>query len=285
MAKIADQYIRAEDNSGESHFFKTTARVDSSGVFYVDFPEDMTACVEQVYSRENKKTVSIFYNTRNRKKCISGPKLDDCVNFLSRSLAAYRTVTIVDEAVIRYRVDTDYAAWLNRDGSMEPNGREATKDGGAWVTSDGSKSSRSFFDKVDNFEIGAYATVARKRTITRGETKEVVIQRIRNGDDAEDSTVTLGSLGPHGVSLYSFSGLNRSFDNDPGVSSHQTASIEETDEMPYTEEAAAFFVDFLLAVAQLAHRARTFFEKPESILAAIESRASVFALPAPGTKS
>ncbi|BEN25124.1 MULTISPECIES: hypothetical protein [Serratia] len=187
-------------------------------------------------------------------RCLHLPTLKMRVAEAAKALLS---TTVTEQLVIRYTFNSTCHFWQNADDSIYPNGNSPGAVGGNdRALGDWAESNAKSGDHQDVYSVGVGATVLVKQTHTtvRGSTiKYVALSRSKDYLDKEKYQ--------HAYRLDSFVRLRK---ESTGYT-----------EIPYSDEAAAFFFDMVIGLCRAAQRMNAFFSDEDAVVQAIENKAGV----------
>jgi hypothetical protein len=267
MPVIAPHYfnIRLSDVSDDTYSYKATVSVTSKGEFAIHIPEDLIpACKElaesepRVSVEERKKGTAVYSHDKTL-----------AVDLISRAIRIFAKADITTEIVICYEHDSEGKYVVGPHGEIATDGYDADenygrshssnerlKDGWRW-----SEKEHHAFGNRSVFKFGIGAQVYKKTTMKRT-TGTTIKYEIYWGESAShfDRKTYCQRLNSFDVSFGLSSGNNQ-------YSTHN--------EIPYTEDAAKFFFDAMVALCSISERVKNFFGDTKTLQKAIESRASL----------
>uniref|UniRef100_UPI0035C6A341 hypothetical protein n=1 Tax=Serratia quinivorans TaxID=137545 RepID=UPI0035C6A341 len=174
------------------------------------------------------------------------------------------STTVTEQLVIRYVFNSTCHFWQNADGSIYPNGSSSGAVGGDDRSlGDWAKSNARNGDFQDVYSVGAGATVLVKQTHTNARGSSIKYVGLNQSNDYLDKA--------EHHAAYRLNSFVRLRSNAPGYK-----------EIPYTDEAAAFFFDMVIGLCRAAQKMSAFFSDEEAITNAIENKAAVMLLPGAG---
>lgn len=242
MPTLPHQWISAEADDGTVFCEKVAISVLSDGKFSIACPEALSETVLRLHKNENRINIGGRQGGGVRLHC---DRLNDGIAFLKKCAKDLLTVETVTERVIVYGYSLQVAFWLDAGGGFRQNGyskTDGTRKGNWWAAKNGS----DYISTQDNrkfFSVGLSAAVYDKITHKRQSGNTVQWERVRDSDDEEienlNSFVKL-RVDPDGMA-----------------------------EMPYTQEAAAFFHKMLLGLCALAKNIDDFFGDKDRLQLAI----------------
>lgn len=256
-------YYRTEDD--QEYNAKVTAGVTVDGVFTIGVPDNLLKSAKSLVhkgSNGNPDHIALHtpYRAPARVQCSC---LAHGINFLKACAADYMKAEETVERVIIYKLDAYCSAWISKSG-FYPNGHVAPDDEGVWWTpkSKMAHGGRDYsYNNGSSFTLGFGAAVMDRKTMTRSSGETVVWESVED-DNADDAIKRLNGF--VGVQL------------DPDHEHFET--------MPYTPQAAEFFVQIMLAISQLVINVDAFFADTKRFELAIKNSGdSPFLLTAPTT--
>lgn len=257
MPKLKPITVHAMDKSLERPHVSLTCDMflTFDGKFQVEVPDYLRDHVMQA-----AKKTSLPRN-KAQKYVLETPTLSEAADLIGVAWRAYHNPDEKVETVILYIIDHTVDAWQLSDGTIIPNGSHAPKvmqpghnyqsPDGYWLPNPRSGN----MDSKPGYAVQIGAHIMEKVTITLNENSRVVYRR------PSDSR----KLGPQGQTLCEWAKI-------------WLVGVRGAEEMPYTEEAAAFFNSCLFSMANMAVRLLEL-RKPETLQLAISQ--GVALLPAP----
>lgn len=263
MAKLKPIDFQFNAKAGAPLVFRSEVTVsDSTGEFSLTIPDEIEEVARRIARSHPMYQVEVERPRTHLR--ITGATLQACKNFIEHVAKDYLHCEVSEELVIVYDVNNKVTYIKDQEGRFYENGyacRDLYEKGLAkWHgTLDGSN------NHSQHYQVGMIARVFKKVTYTRASGKTVVYARPET--DTFQARTWLDKLnGFVGISLQS---------ND-------TTRLERMQQMPYTEEAAQFFYNTMLAMCQLADRIDNFFGNKDALMLAIERGTGL--LPAPTKK-
>lgn len=249
--KLAPILIRARASDDFAFESQTDAFVDHRGEFSVVIPEELVEIAETkmpmsglgIHGSRGKSRVHCT-NLREAEKF-----LNDCAN-------DFVTVETVKDRVILYGCRLQVSFWINKDGTLLPNGgmNAADRDGHWWQPKTDKYSNLHSRNCVEFYSVGLGAIVFDKVTHKRASGDTLEWQRVREDHDSDDDT-PLGRL--NGFSTLAFDP-----EEHPGTFK----------EMPYSDKAAEFFYNILIALCQIGKNIDDFFADKKRLQLAIDNK-------------
>ncbi len=263
MPKLKTHKFYVKNKANDKIEFDADVTVNSSGVFAVTFPDEYLLDV-------SANLLSGCAVTKPRKHHrVESHSMDDAIQSIREGLKSLLDTKVTHELVILYRYATEcHYAKDSETGQVYPNAGIAVEETGkpyegadspiGWAENGASKAtSSSIFDKRDPYSISLQATVKRKTTYTSRNNTRVEYFSPTLPLDMHDNNFDTLELGKYGEHLAGFTRVTLK-EGDP--------------ELPYTEDAARFFLDAMLSLCALSDRLSTFFADPASINNAITNQ-------------
>lgn len=259
MPILGTEWINAriEDGaSGEPYNLKSEVSVDSDGLFRYTIPEEMVTTAQQMC--EKRMDHNVYRLKVNW--VVTGKEKAKTRAFVAEIVKAHMQCEVIREKVIVYRTSSDLCYWRTAKGEIFPNAgfdKEGYEKGTGKFCGSNDATHPS-----ETYSVGVGARVYEKITARR-KTGDHVTYKITYGDGGGhfDKDTWLQKLNQ-------FNGLSLSRWHD--------GDVNDLDQIPYTEEAAKFFYEAMIALCKLSNQIERFFESPETVQKAIESRAGLF---------
>lgn len=251
MPSLGEKSFRVypEQRTNDPFVFKSHVSVDRDGIFSFTIPEELEETADANRKLQEPKLCSVGRNRANH-LVIIGKTKQDCECFITKVIQDYLACNVTKETIIAYRTEARLSYWKTATGEIVPNGifdPDYNENGGEW---NGSLNGST--QHHHTYSVGLAARCYVKVTAHRNSGDQVSYERTY-GDGTHFSRDTyLQKLGQ-------FVGLD--FD------------LAQCKQIPYTEEAAKFFYDAMMSLCKLSDRIEGFFESPETVQKAIESRA------------
>lgn len=263
MPALPNQSIRRTMEDGQLFYERVRASVDTSGMFHVEIPAALLKSHSHLYGERNRwKDIDphcprnigeIGTTVKKGVQYVSGHTLKDCISYLEvcaiDSLTSLRSVA----RVILYRVEINAEFAADAKGNVAPN---ATKSGFEWWRVKLRQRHRFTNEAFSTLGVGVAAKVYDKITYAKASGADVQWQLVKAGHGDYDNH---SELDPEIVELNSFLSI--------GIDPERATSPYE--EMPYTPEAAAFFVKMMLGMCKIAKTLDEFFGDKERLQLAI----------------
>lgn len=266
MPKIKTHHFKATNKAGQEIEFDSDVSVDNNGVFAVVIPD-----LYQIDIEANLLKGCALRRPRKYFR-VESKSLDDAVESVYEGLKSLLNTKETHELVIRYKYVTEchYAKhvengklYSNCGLGMAENG-QTTDFGGRivnWVEN-GAERNRMSFNSPEPYTISIQAQVLRKTTYASKSNQRVEYFRTHQ---SYDGTINgeKSELGEFGTKLNGFNNTNLS-------------QVDE--EIPYTEDAAKFFHDAMLAICGISDKLSMFFADKENVIMAIENQTTMLPL-------
>lgn len=258
MAKLKSIEFKRTAATGEVLSFVAPAMVSNAGEFSLGIPQDVASTAQHVLDKRvygGARNPSWHTRVRLTQSAdvwwVKGSTLEHCKDFVEAVIAERLASQKVRELVLVYATEGKVAYVKDDRGQLYPNG---------YACSEAYHSNRARWHgtlhatrTARHYQVGLVARVLEKTTYTRGADSSVKYAFVNDAD-----------LGPAGRRLNSWVGVELSPEDQP--------RINEMRQMPYTEEAAAFFYDAMHAMCTLADRLESFFGSEEVVQKAIQER-------------
>lgn len=268
MPKLADTYINAEAQDGTKYQRKVSTNVCTDGEFTVEVPDDLYETAKKVldtgipehlrqyWSGATCWPVSMAYSRTKWRAC--GRRLSDIKRFLDHAAACFVTVEEKAERVIVIRPILNVSFWTGGKRPVLPNGCGSS--GGSWFTSDFTRRGGRLEPEDGKFVVGLAVAVYDKITSIRATGNTLRWVRVKNPDhhhqQETDPAYLLNSFGS-------------------GVEDPERLWEGESKEMPYTPEAAMFFVGMLEGLCKTAKVLNDFLADDEKLSLAIANQKQI----------
>lgn len=270
MPAVKTEQFSLTNKAGETLAFKAAISVDAAGEFTVNLPEELAATAKALAGTDEWKTLVRVSQARVnwRAQSMQLPHLE---SFVRAVLKDHLTVDTTQELVILYRYTNDTIAARAADGSLHPNGYRAAA---ASAQALGQEPSLGSYEWAGNprlssntapalFGVGVVARVYRKLTHARASCKKV-----------EYSSADLP--GSH-WDENPMQRLNGFIVRPPLRQEDGGADLRDSTgpvrEIPYSDQAADFFSNLMLTMAQMGEQLESFVGDKSNLLSAIERTA------------
>jgi len=261
MPKLRNHTFSTITADDQRYEFESDIHVSSDGEFSCTVPEYLVESLGSVAAELNKVKRGLSVQRLKVNHRAYGPTLPDLLKYVGEALKQHYAAVVTTDLVICYDWFAEMSYWLNPDGTMAANGsmpdaaeRRTDGTGGDW-NQHWLKSGEmiSANAPAQHFSVGMYAAIHRRTTYTRSSGSTVVWSRISQFESRD-------SLGEWGSKLAGLCGLSA-----PKAPLHLR-------QMPYTDQAAKFFYESMMAMCEIGRRFKNFFSDEANVLAAIEGR-------------
>lgn len=259
MPTVKTREFKKTSLSGEVYQFKAPITVDAKGEFTVVIPEEISDLAKVLAGSSTWcKHVEVDFARVHWR--VSGRVLGEVERFVEDVIAEHLAVEVTKELVIRYRYENNAAGAKAQDGSLHPNGRWAAKPGEssedrswAWA---GNRDIHAT-NRPQLFGVGVVARVYMKVTYKRPSGSKVEYTDDLPGSHWDQNPMRR---------------LNDFLVQRPDYQSSFTGYMKSSklSEMPYSDAAAAFFCDLMLAMLRLGEQLDAFVGDPKALQLAIE---------------
>lgn len=244
MANMPCKKWKFESDAGEILEYVSDVHVGVDGRFSVSIPDEFSDVSEKM--NPNFFEVEGVYKNRGNKVRVYGPNLDKIYSFIGKIAKEYFTCEVKREQVIAYGAVAKVAFWKDDDGDFYPNGSFASS--GCWAKIDTLDATHP----ADFYSIGVAAKVLWKVTTSRASSVKITYEYPMEFHQDKKSA---------GARLNGFCGLT--------IGDPRYGRIKE---MPYSDEAAVFFYDMMMAMCKMAEKLEHFIENRELVMRAIDQR-------------
>lgn len=258
MAKLKDVSFNVRSDSGQKLDFKCDMNVSTEGEFTLVLPEidGLDEVIRAILLEDNKKPheerkhQGVHLTAARKYWHVKGDTMQAVSSLVHEGADQWLLQGETREMVILYKFDAECHYAVDTAGGVFCNGYDA-KDNGKGKNEDdhkwGGSESKFSSDITQTYHVGFGAEVKLKITSTRGNSKRVVYEH----PDFPGSHFDYDSYGKR---LNGF------------ISIHFTESDRDNiKEIPYTEEAARFFYDFMVGMCRLHLGLSKFFDKGTDI--------------------
>lgn len=258
MAKLKDVSFNVRADSGQKLDFKCEMNVSTEGEFTLVLPEidgldEVIRAIldgEKYLPHEEKKHNGVRLTSARKYWHVKGSSMQAVNHLVSEGAEQWLVQGETRELVILYKFDAECHYAIDSAGGVFCNGYDAKDHGKCKSVDDhewGGSERRFSSDITQTYHVGFGAEVKLKITSRRGNSERVVYEH----PDFPGSHFDLDSYGKR---LNGF------------ISIHFTESDRDNiKEIPYTEEAARFFYDFMVGMCKLHLGLSKFFEKGSDI--------------------
>lgn len=266
MPKLKDLVIRHQNKAGDYYEYKSPCNVSTEGQFTVQLPDDLEEITESftVHNKEcpipDKFGVRVYVH--QHKWRVSSNTLDGIQKYIRKLIELKMECERIVDRIIVYRHQADYCIWVAPDGSLHPNGslsvgmKRAAPDKikGQWM---GTLNGSGGMHKPDVYSVGIGAKVFDK----------ITYRSPAGGKDRHEYILvdSEGQIDTYMHKLNSMIGVSIGHED-------RFSSAHGAEEMPYTEEAARFFYDAILAITDVAMKMDNFFKDKKNLQLAIDGR-------------
>lgn len=264
MATIKTREFKHTALSGEVMHFKASITVDASGVFTVNIPEELAPSARALNNTEAWKGRVVVDLARVNWR-VQGRVLSEVERFVEDAVKEHLTVEIKRELVIRYRYENNTTWARAADGSIHPNGHWASREGEhdetqrSWVWA--GNRSISATSRPTLFGVGVVAQVYMKVTYSRPSGTRVEYTSDLPGSHWDKNPMRR-------LNGFIVGAPDRSGDGRVVRSGNEPCyGIQE---MPYSDAAADFFADLMLAMCRLGEQLDAFVGSREMLAIAID---------------
>lgn len=252
MPKLPNKEIAAEHVDGSKYHAVVECAVNESGEFSISVPEDIMDIAKK---RTRIGGAHCGQSRSNAAYRVYAKSLGEALNFLRTCAEEHLQAKTVTERVIVYNLDLRVSAWLGSDNRLHPNGSlDHRNEGGRWWKPKTQEDSLHANSGTKAFTVGIGAKVFDKITTVRTSGNKVRYVEVR-GEGHADTGID--------EAIRVLNGFN---------CVHITPSewADRNKEMPYTPQAAQFFSNVMLGLAQLGMNIDNFFADKERLMLAIE---------------
>lgn len=265
MPKIANQTIYAKAEDGTEYKAIVPASISASGDFRVQCPPELQEICEKFSQKPGLHWQWYQSPGKYRKDdpyFIEAKQLSICQHILKTAAEEHLKCEVVRERVILYALDISCAFWRNDDGQILPSGHAASGGPpGGWYQIQSTKQDFHSANRIeDTYKIGLAARAWTRVSYIRPSGTVKKWERLHPPEGH------LGYKTPL-QKLQSFCSIN------VGPES------ENVRMMPYTDAAALWFHDAMLALFRMAYGFDQFFASADNLLAIQEGRASLLLTP------
>jgi hypothetical protein len=248
MPALPKQRVFARAADATIYDQMVTAAVTVEGVFTLGVPDDLIDIAETLkHSAEwIKEHIEIDHCRGSR---LHVKTLAIGINFLRACAEEFLKVDITTDRLIVYSLKLFAECWLDKNGKIQPNGEDDDGSGGWWKPKH-EKFTLSLHATCPQYALGVGAQVWDRTTYHRSTGKTFTWERAE-GEDGDPID-----------QLHRFVRLHL----------HPEESEFHVETMPYTPEAAMFFVNILLGLCSIIKNVDDFFADPKRLEAAIGGR-------------
>lgn len=258
MPKLTNHVFGITTEDEHSHHFESEIHVSTDGEFSCTVPEYLVDALGSVGASSNKRLYVERLKVNHR---AYAPSKAELLKFVDEAHRQHYKAEVATDLIICYDWFAEVTYWLNPDGTMTANGsmpdaarRNDDGSGGDWADHKlKSGVGISATSTTNHYSVGVYAAIHKRTTYTRASGVTITWERITQFD-------SVALLGECGKKLTGLCGLSA------------PRSPEYLKQMPYTEEAAGFFYESMMAMCEIGRRFKNFFGDEANVLAAIEGR-------------
>ncbi|TDX21862.1 hypothetical protein DFO67_13319 [Modicisalibacter xianhensis] len=250
MPKLKSIDFQGRSACGDTLAFTSQVTVSADGIFAATVPEEIASAINSLRAKGTQQDVWTD-QPRTNHRAVS-KDLEKLKRAIKAGIDEHLSVETVVERVIVYAVNIDVSAWEDSCGGLHANGYVGGTRGeeGRWHPMGNHLHASSH---TPYFRVGLYARVYDLKTYRRNNSQRQEFCR-PEWDHHHLEYPTYGSK------LNGFATLGAS-----------SLKPDEMKRMPYTEEAARFFYEMLLAICYLGRNLHDFFSDESNIKLAIES--------------
>lgn len=273
MAKLKSISFQVRCADGTDYRFVGDCVVNADGLFHVAYPPEVESSINSLicsandFGQDCKLTSSertmfgrIHLETLKVNKRAYGPVLAEIEQLITKAMELHMQCEVRRELVILYSTDYAYALAKGSDGGLGANGGHVK--GYEWTGNLHATNGSS------HYRVGLAAFVRIKLSYIRPTGTKTQYEDLNRGSGRWGET--LEEHPKPAERLNDFVGLRF---HDP-YAKWRGESVKYT-EIPYSDEAAVFFYDALLAVASLADRLQAFFGDRDTVARAIAGHGSM----------
>lgn len=276
MPTVKTREFKHTAKSGETMQFKAAITVDSHGEFAVNISEELAQSARALLKQPAWAGHVIVDKARVHWR-VQGRVLGEVERFVEESMKEHLAVEEKRELVIRYRYQNHTSFARAADGGKHPNGHWAEKDGEcdstgrswAWAGNPNICSN----NRPTLFGVAVVARVYQKVSYLRPGSTKVIYT-----DELPGSHWDLNPM----RRLNDFLVSEPDCRNDNGGFYGSKGSSGLLQEMPYSDAAATFFADLMIAMCNLGEQLDAFVGDREQLQLAIERGSSLLPAPEPG---
>jgi hypothetical protein len=256
MPKLPDTLIKAEADDGQVFLYRGATLVSTDGLFSVEIDDRIHETAHKMRHEKSERYNQMFWSHKISmshsygKNRAEGRELEVVKAFLCACALDFITGKESSALVIRYGVLLGVSFWLDTKGEIHPHGGGI--DGGNWWKAKFYETKYHSGNQPEKVAIGVNAAVFNKIT-TKRSTGETVRYEWHRGEHHHDQETDPGLL------LNSWA---KSVDGDDSTMK----------EMPYTPEAALYFIEIIKTISRMAIGIDSFLSDEKSLKKAIESK-------------
>ncbi len=261
MPKLTDHYFAISTENGQRHHFESEIYVSTDGEFSCTVPEFLVDALRTISDASGKPRPTLYVQKLKVNYRAYAPSKAELIKYVDEAHRQFYQAEVTADLIICYDWFAEVNYWQNPDGTMAANGsmpdaapRLDDGSGGNWA--DHKLKSGLIIcanNTAKHFSVGVYAAIHKRTTYTRPSGATVTWERISQFDSE-------ASLGEWGNKLSGLCGLSA------------PKAPEYLRQMPYTDEAAKFFYESMMAMCEIGRRFKNFFGDEANVFAAIEGR-------------
>lgn len=253
--------FKFKSKTGEELNFSSEVTLTADGIFNLTVPDELEKVGHDLI--RSSPAYSGMGLTRPRANLrVSGPVLAVCKSFIETLAQEFLQCEESTELVIVYSTENKVAYFKTPDGNIYPNASASPEANKAYQDNSGQwGGSLHATNGSPHYQVGIFARVVRKRTFRRTASTMVRYEHLPSSESPRDRWMER---------LNSFNGLHVPYSHSEGY-----RDMHRMSQMPYTEEAAKFFFESLLAMCRLSDRIDAFFKDPAALRVAIAQNAGL----------
>lgn len=262
MPKLTNHIFALTTDDGHRHHFDSEIHVSTDGEFSCTVPDFLVPTLNACGAPYNKHGNVRYADKLKVNYRAYAPSKSHLLEFVSEAHRDFYKAEVTTDLIICYDWFAEVSYWLNPDGSMAANGsmpdaarRNDDGTGGNWDDHKlkGSHTTICATHTAKHFSVGVFAAIYERTTHTRASGLTIKWRRLTQfsgcdtgGEWAKKLSGLCGLSGPMGA--------------------------EHMKQLPYTEDAAKFFYESMMAMCEIGRRFKNFFADDANVLAAIEGR-------------
>lgn len=273
MPTIKTREFKHTAKSGEVMQFKEPITVDGHGEFTVNIPDDLAPSAQALVKQEQWKGHVRVDKARVNWR-IQGRILGEVERFVEDAMKEHMAVEVTQELVIRYHYQNNAAGARAADGTLHPNGHWAAPNEHSDVRSWEWCGNRSIHanNRPELFGVGIVAHVYLKVTYSRQSGSKV-----QYTDDLPGSHWDLNPM--RRLNAFIVQSPERTGVRVGGYMRNGNEPDAGVHEMPYSDAAADFFSDLMVAMIRLGEQLDAFVGDRDRLQIAIERGAGLLTGP------
>lgn len=273
MTTVKTRDFKHTAKSGETFQFKAPITVDARGMFTVNLPDELVVTA-QAYLKQPKWNGHVTLDQARVNWRVQARVLDEVECFIVDVIAEHLAVEVTKELVIRYRYENNTAGARSADGSLHPDGHWAAKEGERTDTKSWEWAGNQNIHATNRpslFGVGVVAVVYQKVTYKRPSGSRVEYTYDLPGSHWDRNPMRrLNSFivdRPDTRSAYR------------GIMTNGRSPSDEVFEIPYSDAAAIFFSDLMVAMLRLGEQMDAFVGDRNNLQIAIDKGFNLLAAP------